>query len=185
MENVGGTREVIYSCAHPGDCQAVEENLRSFRVTRQPANLSEARRPSAAAGGERLVLRAEGSTAPFEEFDEVITVVEANPRRSHVAYKLNTPIFDAFGAVTNSVALVYDDAGTTLISLDGSRPPLVLDREFLFEFLVLEPSYLYNPLDQKFYRLASPLQRTALPAKLADLPDESPLIGDYHVIRVP
>ena len=70
--------------------------------------------------------------------------------------------------------------------LDGAQAPTVLPGEDLrTDFTLLAPSFLYNAQDLKFYRSKPPLQRTALPAKLADLPDKSNPVGDYHAIRLP
>jgi hypothetical protein len=47
----------------------------------------------------------------------------------------------------------------------------------------LNPSYLYSVWDLKFFRPKPPLQPTALPARLADVPGNP--VGDYHAIRLP
>ena len=100
--------------------------------------------------------------------------------------------FHHFGAATGSAVLVSSffttgGRGTTLFRLDPTQAPTFFPDVDLTSrtYTLLEPSYLYNTADLKFYRLAPPIQRTALPAKLADLPDGSNPIGDYHVIRVP
>jgi hypothetical protein len=51
--------------------------------------------------------------------------------------------------------------------------------------VLLEPSYLYNTQDLKFYRKEPPLQRTALPARLAPLASGGNPVGSYHTLRVP
>ncbi len=94
-----------------------------------------------------------------------------------------------FTATTTTLALVFEKlieptrVAETLVSLDGTRAPIVLTLDSSVR--VLEPSYLYNVQDLKFYRSKPPLLRTALPASLADLPDGSNPFGDYHAIPVP
>ncbi len=76
-----------------------------------------------------------------------------------------------------------NEGGTLLVPLADARPPTVFGEDLSFSFRLLDPTFLYNVADLKFYRLQSPLQRTALPAKLADVPGNP--VGDYHAIRVP
>ncbi|MEK6718938.1 MAG: hypothetical protein AABZ16_15750, partial [candidate division NC10 bacterium] len=88
------------------------------------------------------------------------------------------------GPTTSAMAMVQD-LESFLVPLDGSRSPIEFQGIFLAgSFTLLDPGFLYNVTDLKFYRARPPLQRTTLPAKLADLPDGSNPIGDYHVIRV-
>ncbi len=185
--------QVTYICLQSdpvGDCQAVEVDSRFIGVSPLPAFLADARRPSAATGGERLVLLAATDTALGTPL-AAVAVMESNPLRSQVRYQPRAE-FPRLSGVTTTRALVTEEedfntlVSTTLVSLDGSRPPVVFpDVDLSESFRVLEPSYLYDVTDLKFYRLQPPLQRTALPAKLADLPDGSNPVGDYHAIRVP
>jgi hypothetical protein len=91
-------------------------------------------------------------------------------------------------AATSSTALVHSFVGANfdpagyILRLDESRPPIEFLGESLGMFTLLEPSYLYNTEDEKFYRPSPPLRRTALPAKLAG--DADPF-GDFHAIRLP
>jgi hypothetical protein len=91
-------------------------------------------------------------------------------------------------AVTGSSALVNSylgpefESAAFIVRLDENRPPVEFLGESLWSFTLLEPSYLYNAEDAKFYRLSAPLQRTALPATLAGSADTS---GDFHAIRLP
>mgnify|MGYP001585351308 FL=1 len=48
---------------------------------------------------------------------------------------------------------------------------------------LLNPRFLYHARDLRFYRPRPPLQPTALPARLADVPGNP--LGDYHAIRLP
>ena len=47
---------------------------------------------------------------------------------------------------------------------------------------MLDPSYLYNVDDLKFYRPRPPLQATSLPAALVDVAADP--LGDFHAIRL-
>ena len=182
---------VIYVClqADPvGDCQAVEVDARFNGVSRNPAFLEDARRPSAATGGARLVLLAKDYTAAEIPLAAVV-VTEADPLRSQVRYQPRVD-FAKLSSVTSTLALVTEEdftafaVSTTLAWLDGSRPPTSFPGVDLSgSFRVLDPSYLYNVNDMKFYRLVPTLQRTAFPAKLFELADNP--IGEYHAIRVP
>jgi hypothetical protein len=73
--------------------------------------------------------------------------------------------------------------GSYIVSLDGTRAPTLFPQTDLrFDFVLLDPHYLYNTGDLKFYRLTPPLQRTPLPATLSDAAGNPR--GDYHVIRL-
>jgi hypothetical protein len=73
--------------------------------------------------------------------------------------------------------------GSYIVALDDTRPPAVFpDTDLRVDFTLLDARYLYNTRDFKFYRLAPPLQRTALPAVLSDVPGNPR--GDYHVITL-
>ena len=50
------------------------------------------------------------------------------------------------------------------------------------QFVLLDPTRLYNVADLRFYRPTPPLVKTALPRKLADVTGNP--VGDYHVIGV-
>jgi len=52
-------------------------------------------------------------------------------------------------------------------------------------FIVIRLFWLSSVLAGLSLPLLPPLQKTALPAKLADLPGGSNPVGDYHAIRVP
>ncbi len=193
VSTIERTEPVIYICLQSdpvGDCQAVEVDSRFSGASRNPAFLEDARRPSAPTGGERLVLLAKDYTA-LEIPLAAVVVIEANPLRSQVRYQPGVGVdLRRLSGVTSTLALVTEEdfntfaVSTSLVSLDGSRTPVVFpDVNLSGSFRMLEPSYLYNVADRKFYRLAPPLQQTALPAKLFELADNP--IGEYHAIRVP
>jgi hypothetical protein len=71
-----------------------------------------------------------------------------------------------------------------LLPLEGTQAPIVFPEVALIgTFTLLDPRFLYNVDDMRFYRLAPPLTCTALPASLA--PVEGNPRGDYHAIRLP
>jgi hypothetical protein len=71
---------------------------------------------------------------------------------------------------------------TTLVSLSGPHSSTAFPDEEMTQFVLLEPDFLYNTVDLKFYRRRPPLQRTALPAKLAEAFFGWPQA--YHVVRL-
>jgi hypothetical protein len=82
----------------------------------------------------------------------------------------------------NSFTAPEFDPAAFVVWLNESRPPLAFPGQSLWSFTMLEPNYLFNAENAKFYRLRSPLQRTALPAPLAGNADIS---GDFHTLRLP
>lgn len=161
--------------------------VRSGRaVSRSPAQLRDARRSRPAPGGERLVFMAVGSAGGEPD----ATALSWDPA-SRIARALTrfTPVVDSFHilgpATRDTVLVVAPGHGSFLIPLEGIQPPTSFPEDLTFSFTLLDPSFLYHVGDLKFYRSKPPLLRTALPAKLADLPDGSNPVGDYHAIRVP
>ena len=67
-------------------------------------------------------------------------------------------------------------------SIGGGDPILFADADLTGSFVMLEPSYLYNVDDLKFYRPRPPLQATSLPAALVDVAADP--LGDFHAIRL-
>jgi hypothetical protein len=98
--------------------------------------------------------------------------------------------FHELGPATGNTVLLSTFAFSTLeqasllLTLDGGQAPIVFQNEDLSRsFTLLDPRFLYNVDDMRFYRLTPPLMRTALPAPLA--PVEGNPTGDYHAIRLP
>lgn len=88
------------------------------------------------------------------------------------------------GPATGATVMVFAPGRDSfLIPLDGSQPPAFFPVDLSSSFAVLDPSSLYHVGDLKFYRPRPPLQPTALPARLADVPGNP--VGDYHAIRLP
>jgi hypothetical protein len=90
-------------------------------------------------------------------------------------------------AVTRSSALINSyiepdfEPAAYVVGLDGTRPPLAFHAS-TWSFTLLEPSYLYNVEDEKFYRLSTPLRKTALPSSLAGTAAWG---GSFHTLRLP
>lgn len=71
-----------------------------------------------------------------------------------------------------------------LVPLEDSQAPTVFSGvDLSASFALLDPRFLYHVRALKFYRPRPPLQPTALPARLADVPGNP--VGDYHAIRLP
>ena len=71
---------------------------------------------------------------------------------------------------------------TTVFRFNGTPSTVVLADFFTEDFVLLEPTYVYNTDDLRFYRLGAPLQATGLPARLSAV-DGNPR-GDYHVVPI-
>lgn len=182
----------FYRCtSDPNVCFALR--LRS-RVTGGvlPVFIRDARRAPKNSGSERIVLLPTNGG-----FGGIVAVLEKDPVRTTVRYASN--FADAFdvvelGDVGTRLAIVTRSGttdpflpptvlDTTVVSLDDSATSVVFPGVSLREdFTMLEPAYLYRTSDMKFYRLAPPLQQSALPASLAQ-PGES--FGSYHTVRLP
>jgi hypothetical protein len=130
------------------------------------------------------------TTSGPERAGGAVLVWDPSPARAQVLVHAEDDF--QLGPATRAAVLATEDVPGQdrglLIPLEGGQSPIVFEGAgsgFRRNFTVLDPGFLYSPQDLKFYRLESPLQRTALPGKLADLPDGSNPIGDYHAIRLP
>ncbi|MGH7208522.1 MAG: hypothetical protein ACREIL_03955, partial [Nitrospiraceae bacterium] len=98
----------------------------------------------------------------------------------------------SLGSVSSSAALVVGSNFptfsptfyTTLAPLHDPASAVLFPGVSLFDFVLLEPDFLYNTADLKFYRRQPPLQRTPLPATLAPLPSGESLRAAYHAVRL-
>ncbi len=134
-----------------------------------------------------MVFLAEGVSEGLEETTPLLVWDPGTPR----AQLLQLPEgIDVLRAATHTTAMVTSGfcwprcTSSTLLSLEGGQGPAVFpDVELSESFTLLDPSFLYNMTDEKFYRPQPPLRRTALPARLADVAGNP--IGDYHTIRLP
>lgn len=176
------SQDFVYDCGFTS-CNGVRWITSESFVDEEPAELEQAFRSRPALGGERLVVIA-GFFAPA-----VLLVWDLGASRAQIRVELPVARHFLEGA-TSATALVTSFAfptfepTTLLIPLEGTKPPIAFPNEDLsFAFTLLDPSFLYHVEELKFYRLQPPLQRTALPAKLADVPGNP--IGDYHAIRLP
>jgi hypothetical protein len=164
----------------------VTANGRSFRSSR----LAEVRRTEPRAGAEQLVLlvaKREASEDSFPPDQARLVTWIPDAARAEVRHQL-LPGFHRIESVSSSAATVFSQPlGTTLVPLEGPLSSTLFPSTRLssFVFVLLEPSYLYNTQDLKFYRKEPPLQRTALPARLAPLASGGNPVGSYHTLRVP
>jgi len=153
------------------------------------AQLQDIRRPRPASGRERVVFLAARAGSGEEGFSGGVLVWDPTIPRAQVLTTFPEGLHD-LGPATGSTVLLSTFASSTLeqasllLSLEGAHAPIVFPNEDLDRsFTLLDPRFLYNVDDMRFYRLTPPLTRTALPAPLA--PVEGNPLGDYHAIRLP
>jgi hypothetical protein len=165
-------------------CRVVRVISAQDQIVRAPGEPDQVRRARPAPGGERLVLRLR-QHGGREATDNILVW---DPATARAEGRLQGPRFSLFPVGATRAAVLVDSTdpfGWFLFPLEGSAAPRFVpfspgDPLFLE---LLDPSYLYSFEDLKFYRPGPPLQRTALPAKLADAPGNP--FGDYHAIRLP
>jgi hypothetical protein len=180
VENV---RDMLYIEVRPGEFDGIRVET-TEGVLPAPAQLFDVR-PIASAGAPTLAFLALDSETAGGATRVIAWDHEAG--RAVVAATLVPGAHGLTGA-TPSTALVNSFVGPQfepaafLVSLDEPRPPFAFPGESMWSFTMLEPSYLFNMENTKFYRLRAPLQRTALPATLAGSADPS---GDFHAVRLP
>jgi hypothetical protein len=176
-------RDMYYMQTGLGELEGIRVET-TDRVVPAPARLFDVR-SVASAGAPKLALLALDSEAAGGATHVVTWDHEAG--RGVVAATLGAGAHGLTGA-TPSTALVNSFVGphfepaAFLVPLNEPRPPLAFPGESLWSFTLLEPNYLFNAEDAKFYRLRAPLRRTALPAPLAGSADPS---GDFHAVRLP
>ena len=181
--SVSSPTDFIYDCVSATSCSAVEYRVDAGVVTGAPVQLANAQRARPAPGGERLVFlatrEAEGSLTGH--------VVVWDPGARAQTLATFGPGIHVLGTVTGSAALVESEQfepfsfSSLVIPLDGTQAPVDFPGESLTAtFTLLAPSFLYDIETMKFYRLQAPLQRSALPARLAAVPKNRN--GDYHAV---
>ncbi|MGH7388783.1 MAG: hypothetical protein ACREM3_04910 [Candidatus Rokuibacteriota bacterium] len=148
-----------------------------------PPRLMEARRTRPTAGTERLVFLAERRGNDDLGVGHVV-VWEPLLGQARVAADLPAEAYRLRSASSGAalVTTLFDLTPTSrFVPLDGVTPPSTFEGDLSETFTVLDPAYLYNVGDFRFYRPA-PLQATALPARLAPATAAG---GEFHAIRVP
>jgi len=176
----------VYLCL-PTSCKAIRHMTTVSEVVRSPATLEDARRSRPVPEGERVVfLTGSGTAGP------TLLVWDPETPKAKVVHQFPASEGPALGPTTHTTAMILSFVlqgemllpSTMLITLDGSKPPTAFPGEDLsLSFALLDQSYLYHVGELKFYRPKPPLQPTALPARLADVPGNP--VGDYHAIRLP
>jgi hypothetical protein len=155
------------------------------------------RRAGVGAGGEQLailVTQEQPGEDLTELFREQARLVVWRPERGTAEVRQELPVADFYtlGSVSAGAALVqaFDflsfppTFNTTLARLEGPAAAVLFPGLRLDNFVLLDPDFLYNTSDFKFYQRQPPLQRTALPAKLAPLNSGFNPVGAYHVVRL-
>ncbi len=188
-----GASDFVYGCTSPTGsapsvCSAVTVLSSGGAPLRPPLELADARRARPApAGGERVVFL--GEAGPGLSTPAAGHLIVWDPDGPSAAARLRLRDgAHVLGTTTGSVATVWfqnaDDGqtGSFLIPLGGGDPIFFPDADLTRSFVMLEPSYLYNVDDLKFYRLKPPLRATTLPSALVDVAADP--LGDFHAIRL-
>ena len=122
-------------------------------------------------------------------------VIMWNPSKKTVEVRHQFPKgFNFIQGATSKVALVgssfdFSDFNHTLVSLEGNTPPRFYpeglpNESYSAPFTVLEPEFLYNTGDTKFYSKQGTMpRRTPLPAKLATISGIT-FNSDFHTISL-
>lgn len=167
-------------------CNGIEQSGSQGVLVKMADNLQDARRSRPAPGSERLALIA---STGFGARDTVLAWDPGKGARVLLALPGLGENVHVLGPVTGNATLVAPLDGWRgsfhIVSLEGSESPAFFSNDNFNFFTLLNPRFLYNADDLKFYRRRPPLQASVLPLKLADLPDGSNPIGDYHAIRLP
>ncbi len=184
----------IYDCFTSGGilvCRAMRVDSTTGFLARGPAGLDEVRRSRPAPGGERLVFLA-GAGRGTTTAVATVVVWDAPAGRAQVRHQFLEDVPEV-GPATGGTLLATTlflggeqlvPRASFLIPLEGTQGVTDFPGVDLREsFVLLSPSYLYSLSDLRFFRPKPPLQRTALPAKLVDVPGNP--VGDYHAIRLP
>lgn len=180
--------EFTYDCgadaARNFFCRAVQVLSSTGVVTRGPARLEDARRSRPAPGDERLVFIKVGPDG--EGPQDTVLVWEPSAQSARMVHRLPVAGESAhlLGPATGAAAMVVLAGGEPfhLVPLEGGGAPTFFPSGAT-SITLLHPRFLYHVRDLRFYRPRPPLQPTALPARLADVPGNP--LGDYHAIRLP
>jgi len=177
-------RDLVYTCL-PDSCRGLRQITSFSEVVRSPTQLEDARRSRPAPGGERLVFLTGGVAA-----GSTVLVWDPEAPKAKVVHQL--PVSAVLGPATRDTVMLLSFVlegeaavpSSLLIPLEDSQGPTVFSGvDLSVSFALLDPRFLYHVGDLKFYRPRPPLQPTALPARLADVPGNP--VGDYHAIRLP
>ncbi|MGH7207864.1 MAG: hypothetical protein ACREIL_00620 [Nitrospiraceae bacterium] len=182
-------------------CPSQDHVSASFRLTSavreiKPSRMERVRRAGVDSGGEQLVIlvtQEQVGEDPTKFIGDSARLVVWSPERAmaEVRREFPAPAFYSLESVSSGAALVetFDftffppSFTTTLSRLQGPASAVLFTGTSLFDFVLLDPEFLYNTSDFKFYRKQSPLQRTALPATLAPLNSGFNPLGAYHALR--
>ncbi len=178
--------DAVYLCL-PTSCKAIRQTTTVGEVVRSPATLEDARRSRPVPGGERLIFLTGSATA-----GPAVMVWDPETPKARIVHQFSPSEGPVLGPATPTTLMTLSFVlegealipSSVLIPLEGTRGPIAFPGVDLRDsFALLDPRFLYHVGDLKFYRLRPPLQPTALPARLADVPGNP--VGDYHAIRLP
>jgi hypothetical protein len=176
--------DLVYTCL-PDSCRGLRRIASFSEVVRSPGQLEDARRSRPVPGGERVVFLTGGVAA-----GSTVLVWDPEAPKAKVVHQL--PLSAVLGPATRDTVMLHsfvlegevDVPSSLLIPLEDSQGPTVFSGvDLSASFALLDPRFLYHVGALKFYRPRPPLQPTALPARLADVPGNP--VGDYHAIRLP
>ena len=154
------------------------------RIVASPPQLTSAQRVPAGTAGERIVFVGQGRS------DGPGSVVVWDGERGEARVVADLPNGSHFlRSATDSAAIVRTVTPSTglphshVVSFDTARPMVTVPNTDLgASFTLLQPRYLYNPNDFRFYRVQPTPTKTALPTPLAGA---GPTTGSFHTIRLP
>jgi hypothetical protein len=183
---------LVYALDRAGD-----DSIRGYLAVRAEGTVGEldgyvtalrqARRLRPSAAGEQLLVFGRPVGIRVDEGEEGV-VVQWRPETAAAALALPFELPPAaehrLASASSSRALVVSrselSATTRLVDLDTATAAEFPGEDLSDRFVVLEPTFLYNTGDLRFYRPRTPLRRGALPPRLAGMAGNP--VGDYHAI---
>lgn len=192
------TRQPQFLCTSQNLISASFKVTTTSRDVRQ-SRLEQVRRAEPGADTERLILlmaQSQGGMSYLDRFLYRAKLATWTPAHAGTELRQEFPLpgFHIVSSVSSRTALVTSETfdkvrlmsvtlGTSLVPLQGEVSSTFFANALLDTFVLLDPEFLYNTDDLKFYRTQPPLQRTALPARLAPVASES-YPAAYHVLRL-
>jgi len=151
-------------------------------------SLRQARRLRPGPGAVQLLVFGRPVGIVLDEGEEGVVVdwkPEAGSATLALPFELPPAAEHRVASASSRRALVVSRSDVTgpasrLVDLDTSTAVGFGGDDLSERFVVLDPAFLYNADDLRFYRPRSPLRRGALPPRLAPVPGNP--VGDYHAI---
>jgi hypothetical protein len=98
--------------------------------------------------------------------------------RQLISSSTHLALVSSFGSDPINFELLLN---ATLFNLEGPLSSTLFTDQFMSEYVLLDPDFLYNTADFRFYRKRPPLQRTVLPALLTSFGGWP---RHYHTVRL-